>query len=130
KGLRFIFADWQLPQEVFNSGLVAIDKHYFSLSKKYGYEVTTPENVINMLGYTHLRNGDTEQAIEVFKENVNRYTFSSNVYDSLAEAYENNKQLDQAKTNYKKAYDLGKEQNHPNTSVYLKNFNRVKKALK
>ena len=126
KGLRFIFSDWQLPNATFGEELSAIDAHYATISAKYGVDMTAPENVLNFAGYTHLQNKDLENAILIFKENIKRYPNSSNVYDSLGEAYETNGQLKLAKKNYKKAYDLGKEQNHPNTLIYLENLNRVK----
>jgi len=126
KGLRFIFYDWQMPRAKYDQGLATIDKHFKSLSQKYGYKVTTPENIINTLGYNYLQNKKTEEAIKVFKENTRRYPYSANVYDSLGKACETNNQLKEAQKNYKKAYQLGKEQNHVNTSVYLKNLERVK----
>ncbi|MDB4581589.1 alpha/beta hydrolase-fold protein [Draconibacterium sp.] len=130
KGLRFIFSDWQMPRETYNKGLVAIDKHFKNLSHKYGYNVSAPENIINMLGYNYMQNEEWDKAIEVFKENTRRYAYSANVYDSLGEAYESNHQLKEAQKNYQKAYDLGKEQNHANTPVYHKNLERVKKKIK
>jgi len=129
KGLRFIFSDWQMPRAKYAEGLSAIDAHFKNLSKKYGYKVTTPENIINTLGYNYLQNKKTEEAIKVLKENTRRYPYSANVYDSLGEACETNNQLKDAQKNYKKAYELGKEQNHVNTSVYLKNLERVKQKI-
>lgn len=124
-GLKFIFSDWQINQETFKQGLAAIDKHYKLVSNKYGLELETPENIINTLGYNHLQHNDIDNAIEIFIENVKRYPLSPNVYDSLGEAYENNKQLKLAQENYQKAYDLASKQNNINTPVYLKNLNRV-----
>ena len=82
-GLGFIFSDWQLPPDSLKKGLSAVDAHYAHLASKYGVEIATPENVINLLGYTYLRNGDMENAIDVFTQNVKRYPKSANVYDSL-----------------------------------------------
>ncbi|MEN8120739.1 MAG: alpha/beta hydrolase-fold protein [Bacteroidota bacterium] len=126
-GLRFIFSDWQLPREMLAQGLSAIDDHYKNISAKYGFDVTTPENVINMLGYRYLQNKNFESAIKIFAENVKRYPKSANVYDSLGEAYENNKQLKLAEKNYQKAYDLGVIQLNRNILVYKKNLERVQK---
>lgn len=125
KGLRFIFSAWQLPQQKLAEGLNAIDKHYNDISNKFDYEVKTPENVINLLGYRYLQNNNTEKAIEVFKENVKRYPASANVYDSLGEAYENNGQTSLAKKNYQKAADLGVKNNDPNTAIFQKNLQRL-----
>jgi predicted alpha/beta superfamily hydrolase len=124
-GLRFIFSGWQLPDELYEKGLKDIDEHYKNVSMKYGFEIKTPENVINILGYRYLQNNEIEKAIEVFRENVKRYPGSANVYDSLGEAYENNGQLTPARENYKKAYEMGTAQDDPNTPIYKKNFDRV-----
>jgi len=124
-GLRFIFSDWVLDKEIFSAGISAIDEHYKKISEKYNIEITTPEHVINLLGYNYLRAGKTEKAIEVFTENTKRFPDSPNVYDSLGEAYESNKQNDLAKGNYKKAWELGVEQKHVFTDIFKKNLERV-----
>lgn len=124
-GIRFIFSDYQLPRETFGEGLAAVDLHYAKISSKYGFKVETPENVINLLGYTYLRNNEIETAISVFLENVKRHPGSANVYDSLGEGYENNNQDGLAGENYQKAYDLGVKSGDPNTPVYKTNLERV-----
>ena len=124
-GLKYIFSDWQLPAAKMEQDISEIDEYFAALSAKYDMDIKTPENVINILGYTYLQKQNIEKAIIFFTENTKRYPKSSNVYDSLGEAYENNNQLELAKKNYQKAYDLGKAQNHINTPIYLKNLNRV-----
>jgi len=42
---------------------------------------------LNSLGYDYLRAGKTGEAIRIFAKNVQEYPASSNVYDSLGEAY-------------------------------------------
>jgi predicted Zn-dependent protease len=49
------------------------------------------------------RNGD---AIAIFKLNAEEYPKSSNVYDSLAEAYAKDGQKQQAIANYRKSLEL------------------------
>ena len=71
-----------------------------------------------------------EEAIAVFKSNVERYPASANVYDSLAEAYERSSRLDLAMPNYEKAYTLGKENSDPNQALYKANLDRVAEKLK
>lgn len=126
RGLEYIFNGYQLTDENFRKGLSAIDKHYKLLSKKYGYKVETPELVVNLLGYTYMREGDTDRAIKVFMENVKRYPKSSNVYDSLGEALETNEQFAQAVTNYQKAVDIAGEGDEPNLAIYKSNLERAK----
>lgn len=124
-GLKFIFSGWQLPPEMMQKDLDAIDAHYRQVSRQYGVEVVTPELVINALGYRHLQTGDAETAIAVFTQNVKRYPGSANVYDSLGEAYEKSGEPKRAAKNYAKAVKLGEQNGDPNLPVYKTNLERV-----
>ena len=124
-GLLFIYDGWKLDADIYQEGLTAMDKHYKNLSKKYGYEIITPEYSINRLGYNYMANEDIENAISVFLENVNRFPNSANVYDSLGEAYEKNGQLDKAETNYAKSVVIAQKKEHPNLKIYKQNLARV-----
>ena len=108
-GLRFVFSDWQLPQEKLQQGLEVVDAHYTQVSSKYGYKIETPELVINALGYAHLQKNEIENAISVFTENLKRYPGSANVYDSLGEAYMVNGDNELAIKNYKKSLGINPE---------------------
>ena len=124
-GLKFIFSDWRMPPEMMQGDLDDIDTHYRSVSKKYGIKVATPELVINALGYRYLQDRDYESAIAVFKQNVERYPASANVYDSLGEAYENKGEAEEAAKNYAKAVKLGEQSGDPNLPVFKTNLERV-----
>ncbi|MFL1896739.1 serine hydrolase [Aquimarina sp. 2-A2] len=67
------------------------------------------ENEMNRVGYYFLQNSKTKEAIEVFKMNVVAFPESSNVYDSLGEAYFMDKQNELALKNYKKSLELNPE---------------------
>jgi len=127
-GLEKLYDGWSLPNEKYKEGLAAIDEHYQNLSKKFNYEIKTPEYVINMAGYNYLQNKKIDNAIIVFQENVKRFPTSANVYDSLGEAFEKNKQNDEALKNYEKACQLAKEDD-PNSSVFKKNLEKMQKKL-
>ena len=45
------------------------------------------ENLVNMIGYEHIEQGDKKGAIEILKLNAMAYPASANVYDSLSDAY-------------------------------------------
>ena len=133
-GLRKIYEDWRAPRDpqsgAFAGGLKGVDAHYKKLSDRFGYSVPTPENLINQLGYQLLGRGQADEAIEVFKTNVERYPASANVYDSLAEAYERGGKIDLAEPLYDKAQILGKQNNDPNVAIYKANYERVHAKLK
>jgi uncharacterized protein len=132
-GLRKVYEGWQAPRDpngAISGGLKGADEHYKKLSAKFGYSVPTPENLINQIGYRLMFDGQPEEAIAVFKTNVERYPASANVYDSLAEAYERGGRLDLAEPLYDKARTLGEQNNDPATPVYKTNYERVHAKLK
>ena len=71
-------------------------------SKKYNFA----ESEMNTVGYRLLRRGLIDESIEVFSLNVNEFPESSNVYDSLGEAYLESGNNEKAKENYQKSLDL------------------------
>lgn len=64
------------------------------------------EGPINAMGYDYLGKEQKPMAIAIFKYNVSSYPESSNVYDSLGEAYMENGDKELAIKNYKKSLVL------------------------
>ena len=133
-GLRKVYDGWLMPTDPQTGGvaggLKGADAHYKKLSEKFGYAIPTPENLINQMGYQLLFQNKPEDAIAVFKANVERYPASANVYDSLAEAYERGGRMDLAEPLYDKARILGEQNNDPNTAIYKTNYERAHAKLK
>ena len=133
-GLRKVFEGWQPARDrasgIVAGGLKSLDEHYKKLSERFGYSIKPPETLINQMGYQLLFSGKTEEAIAVFKANVERYPDSANVYDSLAEAYERAGQLAVAAPLYDKARTLGQQTNHSSAGVYKANYERIHAKLK
>jgi dienelactone hydrolase len=65
-----------------------------------------PEAILNQLAYTRLQEGETDEAVELFKLNVEAYPTSANAQDSLAEGYAARGQNDLALAAEKKCLDL------------------------
>ena len=65
-----------------------------------------PESILNQLAYTRLQDGDTDDAVELFKLNVEAYPTSSNAQDSLADGYAARGQHDLALAAEQKCLDL------------------------
>ena len=114
----------------YEGGLKGAEEHYQKLTQKFGYTIPVPEGLINQLGYQYLQGGKPDEAITVFKANVERYPSSANVYDSLAEAYEKGGRLDLATPLYEKAQTLGKQNDDPNAAVFAQNFARASEKMK
>jgi len=69
-------------------------------------EFVTREREMNMLGYNLLQEGKINEAVKVFKLNVELFPESSNVYDSYGEALAEAGDIENAIINYKKSVEL------------------------
>jgi tetratricopeptide (TPR) repeat protein len=80
-----------------------------ALKKYHKLKAKDPESLnerrVNSFGYALLGANKTKEAIEFFKLNVEAYPKSANVYDSLAEAYEKNGDIELSIQYYKKALE-------------------------
>ncbi|HEX9653196.1 MAG TPA: tetratricopeptide repeat protein, partial [bacterium] len=66
------------------------------------------ENPTNNFGYQLMGQGRTKDAIEIFKMNNKAFPNSANTYDSLAEGYMTDGQLEMAIQYYEKALEVVK----------------------
>ncbi|UPL47567.1 alpha/beta fold hydrolase [Hymenobacter sublimis] len=74
--------------------------------KKRETDYRHSESDLNSWGYTLLRQGETQKALEIFKLNTVLHPQSGNAFDSLAEAYLTSGNKELAKANYKKSIEL------------------------
>ena len=131
-GLRKAFEPFRFtitPQDDPKKLYARASEHFEKASARAGFRVLIPEATTNLIGYRLLQGDHTNEAIEVFRKNVEAYPQSANVYDSLAEAYEKAGDLKRAKENYARAAAIGKSVADPNTRIYEENLARVTKAL-
>jgi uncharacterized protein len=127
-GLRKVFAGWTPPQ---NGSIADLESHYKKLSARLGYPIPIPEELLNRVGYQLLRANQNLEAIETFRKNAATYPNSANVYDSLAEAYEKNGQLKQARENYEKAYKMAETKGETLLAKTAKeNYDRISNKMK
>jgi CubicO group peptidase (beta-lactamase class C family) len=95
-------------------GMQAALEQYTRLKSAGELQGEHAEGALNQLGYTLLYSmaGHEQDAITVFQRNVQEFPASSNVYDSLGEAYMKVGQKDLAIANYEKSLQLNpKNQN-------------------
>lgn len=128
-GLRSIFADWPLPRDDKGfpiGGMSGIEQHYRELSQRYGYPVPVPENMLNNFGYQLMGNKKIDEAISVFQRNVALYPGSANVYDSLADGFENEGKLELAIAQCQMAVEVGTKTSDRNQDSYKNHLKRVR----
>ncbi len=128
-GLRRIFDEWRMRGDG-PLDLDAIKAHFRALTQRMGYPIRPREAEINQVGYGLLGVGRLKDAIEVFQYNAEMHPDSPNVHDSLGEAFEQAKGLQEALASYTKAADLAFQAGDPLLETFRKNRDRVAEALK
>jgi predicted alpha/beta superfamily hydrolase len=114
-GLKYFFEWYQIENpELFNSpdtpieDLVAlIRKREQKLKKYFGYCVAPFEqDLFNMLGYMNLEMGQPNKSLTFFNLNIEYYPESANAYDSLADYYMSQNDVENALKNVNLAFDI------------------------
>jgi len=110
-----------LSATIASSGIDVAVKQYHDLKAAQPTTYNFDEDVLNSLGYRLLNAKTFGDAIRIFQLNVEAYPQSSNVYDSLAEAYMDNGNKPLAIANYQKSLQLNPK--NRNAAVYLRKLN-------
>lgn len=113
-GLRSIssgYATYRLREIAQASGFEKLDEKLAQLKKQSGV-VQPSEGELNIWGYRLLAAGKKMQAIAVLSLAARLYPESFNVYDSLAEAYEEASERGLAVQNYKRSLELNAQNTH------------------
>jgi len=101
----------------------ALDR-YAEMRKAGDLQGERAEASLNQLGYSLLYSGHEKDSITVFQRNVQEFPQSSNVYDSLGEAYAKVGEKDLAITNYEKSLQL--DPKNQNAAQRLKKLRETK----
>ena len=105
-------------------GVQAALDRYAELSESGELQGQRAEQSLNELGYSLLYSGHEKDAIIVFQRNVQEFPKSSNVYDSLGEAYAKVGERDLAIANYEKSLQL--DPKNQNAAERLKKLRETK----
>ncbi|MBS3797583.1 MULTISPECIES: alpha/beta hydrolase-fold protein [unclassified Pseudoalteromonas] len=91
-----LYASLRPGHETIAKGIPAIKEFYKKQSEIYGYEIKPSYGSINRVAYNALEEKDFATAISIFKENAKNYPYKADAYDSLADGYEANGELEKA----------------------------------
>ena len=106
-GLRFVFSEWEFPEDRrAEAGLDEIKQHFSQIANKYGYKSIVPADILISLGYRSIRQAKLTEAIEALLLACELHPYSPDAFYYLGEAYEKNNQIDLALKNYKKALEV------------------------
>ena len=95
-----------LSATIASSGVDTAIQQYHNLKTAAPTTYNFDEGQLNGLGYRLIRANKFQEAIRILQLNVEAYPQSSNVYDSLGEAYMNDGNKSQAIVNYQKSLQL------------------------
>jgi tetratricopeptide (TPR) repeat protein len=99
-------AAYRIEQEIDKNGIESGLAKYREIKSDSANKLYFDENEFNAMGYRLMEKGKIEEAIEVFKLNMELHPDSANVYDSLGEAYMNSGDTKNAIINYKKSLEI------------------------
>jgi tetratricopeptide (TPR) repeat protein len=106
--VMFPSVERQLGRTIKSRGVPAAISQYRQMRRRYPAEFFN-EGILNRLGYQQLAAHHTEEAIELFKLNVEMYPKGFNTYDSLGEAYMVHGERRMAVMNYRKSLAINPE---------------------
>jgi uncharacterized protein len=95
-----------------------------------GWPLAVPESVINELGYAALSQKKTQDAVSLFKRNVEANPDSANAHDSLADGYAKAGMWQDAVQASDRAAELAVEFDLSNRSEFIARAKKMKDRLK
>lgn len=128
--LRRLYTGYRFHNDSIDKGFAFAEQHFEKVSKTLGWRLAVPENVINAFGYAALSKGRMQEAITLFKRNVEANPNSANAYDSLAEAFVKTGQLAEAARVSGIAVELATKFGSPNLVSFVENDARIKAQFK
>jgi len=127
--LRHVYGGYRFQDDLLERGFSFAQRHFETVSKTVGWPLAIPEGVINRLGYAALSEDKTQDAIALFKRNVETNPNSANAYDSLADGYAKAGEWKDAAAASNRAAALATEFSNPNLSYFLEQSKKMSDRL-
>lgn len=116
--LRALYAGYRFHNDRLGQGLPGVEQHFREVSKTLGWPIAIPEGVINALGYAALGEDRTDDAIALFRRNVDAHPNSANAWDSLADGHARARQWHDAAHAADRALALATHHQLPERAYY------------
>lgn len=128
--LKQLFTAYRFHNDLLSKGIKFAETHFQEISKRLGYSIQVPEDIINNFGYEAIDNGKFQEAIALFKRNTEQNPNSANAFDGLADGFEKAGLWPEAIASSEKAVELAKKYNDPNLGAFIQHANKVKEKAK
>ena len=132
EGLRSIYSDWQMPNDLLGGGIQSIKSFYKELSNEYGYAIDVPESAYSNLANYVYNQVSTSAAVEISRLYVDAYPESSFARYRLGRFYHLSGDLISAKKCYQKAIELENKTPTPDPErmvMYTISLQKVEKEI-
>lgn len=107
--LELLFSDWRMRlynnEDPVDLTLDAVESHYGTLSKRYGFAVPPEAAALNAVGQTLLRHKENEQGLAVLRRNVTYYPYLAVTHRELGEALQKLGRKEEALIAYRQALE-------------------------
>ena len=120
---------YRFHDDMINNGFPYAEQHFQDVSKTVGWPLAIPESVINDFAYDALSQGKTQDAIGLFKRNVEANPNSANAYDGLADGYAKAGQWKDAAQASERAVTLATQFANPNLPYFIKQAKKMNDRL-
>jgi len=129
-GLRFVFSDWNaIPGDVAEEGLAAIRVYTTGLEKTYGYDIGVSRLAIWRAAQSYRNQNRNADVIDLLRFSLEYHPDSEMVWLSLGRAYEEDGQLEQARTTLETAHRLAVENASPHVAIFVDALDKVTRKL-
>lgn len=124
-GLRHLYEGYRLHDDLLGNGYAFAEEHFRQVSKRVGWTLPVPESIVNDLAYTALGEGRTDEALALFRRNVEAHRNSAAAYDGLADGYAKAENWPEAAAAAAEAERLAVEQTHPNRAYFAQQAKKM-----
>ena len=125
-----MYEGYRFHNDLLEKGFAFAQRHFDNVSKTVGWPLAIPEGVITSLGYAALSEDRTQDAIALFKRNVEANPNSANAYDSLADGFAKAGEWKDAADASNRAVELATESGNPNLSYFLEQAKKMSDRLR
>lgn len=128
--LRRLYAGYRIHPDLLDKGFAFAQQHFQEVEKTVGWPLGIPEVVINDLGYAALSAGKLDEAIALFKRNVEASPYSANAFDGLADGFAKAGRWQEAAQASDRSSELATQFNLPNRAYFLQQSKKLHDRLK
>ncbi|MEO8054993.1 MAG: alpha/beta hydrolase-fold protein [Acidobacteriota bacterium] len=128
--LRALYDGYNLPEGLEDRGIDAVTKYYEAFSRTLGWPVPPTESAVNAVAYAALEHGQVEEALALFRKNVDEHPHSANAWDGLKDGYAKAGRWKDAAASAERALELARASDDPLLPDFEHQARKMRERLK